>query len=48
MTDRQMVPNLDGLHINVAGDRVYVYVADELIWAGPITTWSYALANPTK
>ena len=48
MTDRQMVPNLDGLHINITADRVYVYVADELIWAGPITTWSYALANPTK
>jgi hypothetical protein len=48
MTDRNTAPNLDGLHINITAGRIYVYVADRLVWAGSKSEWSYALANPTK
>ena len=48
MTRKPSVPKLDGLNIKIMDDRAYVYLADELIWAGSITEWAYALANPIE
>jgi len=46
--DRTMLPNLFGLNIAVKDGRVFVYVAEELLWSGTVSEWSFALANPVK